>query len=94
MSKPIARVALVTLISLALIAATYMTVVQGAVGKADTAGAQAHMVNGLKTNLNHDRATVSELETFQAQNDAFSQPGAGRHEGGGCESEMQTSPLD
>ena len=93
MSKPIARVALVTLISLALIAATYMTV-QGAVGKADSAGVQAHVVNGLKTNLNHDRSTVSELETFQVQTNPSFDPGAGRHQGGGCESENQTSPLD
>ena len=93
MSKPIARVALVTLISLALIAATYMTV-QGVAGKSDSVGAQAHIVNGLKTNLNHDRSTAAELETIQIQSDPASQPGAGKHQGGGCESEMQTSPLD
>lgn len=92
MSKPIARVALVTLVSLALIAAVYMTV-QGVFAKTETAGVQAHVVSGLKTNLNHDRSTVSELETFKAQSEAV-QPGAGRHQGGGCESEMQVSPLD
>ncbi len=89
MSKPIARVALVTLISLALIAATYMTV-QGVAGKSKSASAQAHMVNGLKTNLNHDRSTASELKTIQIQSD----PGAGRHEDTGCGSEMHASPLD
>jgi hypothetical protein len=93
MSKPIARVVLVTLISLALIAATYMTV-QGAVGKAESAGVQAHEVSGLKTNLNHDRSTVSELEAFQLQSVPSSQPGAGRHQGGGCEDEMHAVPLD
>jgi hypothetical protein len=92
MSKPIARVALVTLISLALIAATYMTV-QGAVGKAESAGMQAHEVNGLKTNLNHDRSTVSELESFQLQSAPSSQPG-GHGAGGGCESEQHSVPLD
>jgi hypothetical protein len=91
MSKPIARVALVTLISLALIAATYMTV-QGAVGKAESAGVQAHEVNGLKTNLNHDRATISELEAFQLQSAPSSQPGG--HGAGGCEDEMNAVPLD
>jgi hypothetical protein len=91
MSKPIARIALVTLISLALIAATYMTV-QGAVGKADSAAIQAHQVSGLKTNLNHDRSTVSELEAFQLQSAPSSQPGG--HGGGGCESEQQAVPLD
>jgi len=92
MSKPIARVALVTLISLALIAATYMTVQGAVVGKAESSGAQAHVVNGLKTNLNHDRSTVAEQEALQVQSDPFSQPG--KQGGGGCESEMQTSPLD
>lgn len=93
MSKPIARVALVSLIALALIAAVYMTV-QGAFAKSESTGAQAHVVNGLKTNLNHDRSTVSELEAFQAQSDSYSQPGAGKHQGGGCESDRHAVPLD
>jgi hypothetical protein len=96
MSKPIARVVLVSLISLILIAATYMTV-QGAFAKADTTknvGAQSHAVSGLQTNLNHDRSTVSELKALQAQSDPYSLPGSGRHQGGGCESERQAVPLD
>ena len=95
MSKPIARVVLISLISLILIAATYMTV-QGSFARADTrsAGAQSHIVSGLQTNFNHDRSTSSELETLQLQSDPASQPGAGRHEGGGCESENRTSPID
>jgi hypothetical protein len=93
MSKPTARVVLVTLIGIVLIAVTYLTV-QGAFAKAETAGAQAHVVSGLQTNFNHDRSTVSELEALQLQSEPSSQPGSGRHEGGGCESEMQTSPLD
>ena len=92
MSKPIARVALVTLISLALIAATYMTV-QGVAGKSESASAQAHMVNGLKTNLNHDRSTVSELQTIQIQSNPASQSEI-YDEDHGCGSEMHTSPLD
>ena len=94
MSKPIARVVLVSLISLALIAATYMTV-QGAFAKAETksVGAQSHAVSGLQTNFNHDRSTVSELEALKMQSAPSSQPGSGRH-GGGCESERQTSPID
>jgi hypothetical protein len=93
MSKPIARVILVSLISLALIAATYMTV-QGAFAKAETktVGAQSHVVSGLQTNFNHDRSTVSELEALQMQSAPSSQPGSGGH--GGCESERQTSPID
>ncbi len=92
MSKPIAKVVLVTLISLALIAATYMTV-QGAFAKADFKGAQAHTVSGLATNFNHDRSTVAEQEALKAQLETYSQPGSG-HGTGGCEDELQVSPLD
>lgn len=93
MSKPIARVVLVTVISLVLIAATYVTV-QSAFAKAETAGAQAHLVGGLQTNFNHDRSTVSELEALQVQNNTYSEPGAGKHQGGGCQDEMHVSPQD
>ena len=86
MSKPIARVALVTIVSLVLVAVAYMTV-QAAFAKAESAGAQAHLVSGLQTNFNHDRSTVSELNALQAQNNAYSDPGAGRHHGGGCREE-------
>src|SRR5215207_884265 len=93
MSRPIARVAFAILVSLVLIAATYMTV-QGALPKVDTRSAQSHIVNGLKTNLNHDRSTVSELQTLQMQSDLYSQPSGGTHQGGGCESENRSSPDD
>lgn len=94
MSKPIARVVLVTLIGAILIAATYMTV-QNVFAKADTqtAGVQAHAVSGLQTNFNHDRSTVSELEALQLQSEPSSQPGAGKG-AGGCESENHAVPLD
>ncbi len=91
MSKPTARVVLITLIGIVLIAAAYVTV-QGAFAKAESAGVQSHNVSGLQTNFNHDRSTVTEL---QAQNEAFSEPGAGRNQGGGgCEHEAQSAPLD
>jgi len=93
MSRPIARVAFAVLVSLVLIAATYMTV-QGALPNVDTNRAQSHIVSGLKTNLNHDRSTVSELQTLQMQSDLNFQPSGGSHEGGGCESENRTSPDD
>lgn len=91
--KPTARVVLIALISLALIAATYMTV-QGAFAKAETRGAQAHTVNGLQTNFNHDRSTAAELDALQAQIDAYSQPDGSYKNGGGCHSELRDSPLD
>lgn len=92
MSRSTARIVLVILIALAVIAATYMTV-QGAFAKEESRGAQAHTVSGLKTNFNHDRSTVAEQEALKAQLDTYSQPGHG-HGGGGCEHEMQVSPLD
>ena len=93
MSKPIARVVLVSLVSLVLIAAAYMTV-QGAFAKADTAGVQAHVVSGLQTNFNHDRSTVSELEALQPRSDMQSGSGYQKNLGGGCESERHAVPLD
>lgn len=90
MSKPTARVVLVTLIGLVLIAATYLTV-QGVFAKAETAGVQAHAVSGVQTNFNHDRSSVSELQALQVRSD-FSQPGQGR--GHGCDSDMQVNPSD
>ena len=43
MSKPTARIVLVSLIAVVLVAAAYLTV-QGAFAKAESAGAQAHVV--------------------------------------------------
>jgi hypothetical protein len=91
MSKPTARVILVTLIGLVLVAAAYLTV-QGVFAKADTAAVQAHTVSGVQTNFNHDRSSASELQVIQVQSESYSPHGSGR--GHGCESEMQTSPLD
>jgi hypothetical protein len=95
MSKPIARVAFFLLISLTLIAATYMTV-QGAWLKTDTntAQVQAHAVTGLQTNLNHDRLSSSEVQSLQMQSNFLSQPENSAHQGGGCHSESQQSPQD
>lgn len=90
-SKSTARLVLVSLITIALIAAIYVSV-QGAFAKADSTGAQAHVVSGLQTNFNHDRSSAAELDALQAQSDTYSQPGAGRH--GGCEDEMHSVPLD
>lgn len=91
MSRPIARVALFTLVGVVLIAAAYMTV-QGAFAKAESAGVQAHAVSGLQTNFNHDRSTVAELESLQKQagSDSLYQSGHGH----GCEDEVRVSPDD
>jgi len=95
MSKPIARVVFSVLIALALIAAT-STNVQGWLGRilpnAGANSAKVHVVNGLKTNLNHDRSSVSELESSRMQADTFAQPDTGK--GHGCGSDVQTSPDD
>ena len=95
MSKPVARVAFFLLISLTLIAATYMTV-QGAWLKTDTASAQVqvHTVNGLQTNLNHDRLSSAEVQSLQMQSNNYSQPGNSLHDEGGCHSDSHVSPQD
>jgi Na+-translocating ferredoxin:NAD+ oxidoreductase RnfG subunit len=89
MSKPAIRIALFLLISLTLIAATYMTV-QGAI-KTEVNRAQAHVVNGLQTDLNHDRLSSVELQSLQMN--TYSQPG-GSHHSGGCHSDSQQVPQD
>jgi hypothetical protein len=97
MSKSIARVALSVLIGFVLIAAI-STSVQGGLGgkllKTETNSAQSHVVNGLMTNLNHYRSSVSELESARMQSETYVQPPAGAGNGHGCESELRVSPDD
>jgi hypothetical protein len=93
MFKPIARVAFYLLISLTLIAATYMTV-QGAWVRAEPNHAQSHTVSGLHTNLNHDRLSSAEVQSLQMQSDHYAQPGGGSHENGGCHSDSHVVPQD
>ena len=91
MSKPIARVTLIALISLVLVAAAYLTA-QGVFAKAESAGVQAHMVGGLQTNVNHDRSSFGELEALQAQPELKSPyTSDGGH---GCEREFGVNPND
>jgi len=92
MSKPIVRVAFFLVISLTLIAATYMTV-QGAWLKTDTHRAQVHVVSGLQTNLNHYRLSSVEVQSQQMLNN-YAQPGNSPHQNGGCHSNPQTVPQD
>ena len=93
MSKLIVRVAFFLLISLTLIAATYMTV-QGAWLKTETHSAQVHAVGGMQTNLNHDRLSSAEVQSAQMQLNTYTQPGNGSHHEGGCHSDSQTVPQD
>ena len=88
MSKPIARVTVFVLISLALIAATSVSV-RGWLDGANRQSIGAHTVSGLQTDFNHQRSTVAELETRQMYN----QPSGGEKQGG-CQSEGQVSPDD
>ena len=91
MSKPIARVAFFVLISLVLIAATSV----GVRGWLSSSGplTGSHAVNGLQTDFNHQRSTVVELQSLQAQNSSYTQPSSGAHQGG-CHSNGQVSPQD
>jgi hypothetical protein len=93
MSKPIVRVTVFVLISLVLIAATSVSVRGWLSGTGESEAAiQSHSVDGLQTNLNHDRSSVSELESLQMQSgdQSLDQPGKGH----GCESEAQSNPDD
>jgi len=92
MSKPIARVAFVVLISLVLIAVTSASARAWLGGTSEVTGAQAHVVDGLQTNFNHDRSTVSELNALQMQADSQSLDQTGT--GHSCESEAQVVPQD
>ena len=94
MSKPmVARVAFFLLISLTLIAATYMTV-QGAWLKTENHSAQAHVVNGLQTNLNHDRLSSTEVRSLQMQSANYNNPVDDTHMNGGCHSDSKQVPQD
>ena len=91
MTKPIARVTLVALLGLVLVVAAYMTV-QGVFAKTESAGVQAHTVGGLNTNFNHDRSSVTELESLKFQSESLSPyKGGGGH---GCERESNVNPND
>ena len=82
MSKPVSRVALAVLISLAVIVGIY-TSVQGAAPETERAG--SHLVSGAKVNLDHYREADPAPAPLQEY-----QPGKG-HGGGGCESERQSN---
>ena len=95
MSKPMTRVVVSALIALALLIGIY-TSVQGGLSskllKTEVNSAQAHVVNGLQANLNHDRSSVAELQSVSSQADLNAQPAAKGH--GGCEDELRTDPND
>ena len=91
MSKPIARVAVFVLISLVLIAASSASVRGWLGGASERASVQSHTVSGLQTNLNHDRSSVSELQSIQLQMQSeLNQAGQGHD----CHSEQRTAPQD
>jgi hypothetical protein len=95
MSKPMTRVVLSALIALALVIGIY-TSVQGGLSskllKNEVNSAQAHVVNGLQTNLNHDRSSAAELQSSSSQADMNTQPAGQGH--GGCDHEVRTDPYD
>jgi hypothetical protein len=91
MSK-IARVSIFLLISLALIAATSVSV-QSWLGSTSHAATGVHEVGGLQTDFNHQRSTAAELESQRMQNEYFVPP-SGSSQPGGCHSDQQASPQD
>jgi hypothetical protein len=89
------RVVISALIALALLIGIY-TSVQGGLSskllKTEANSAQTHVVNGLKTNLNHDRSSIAELESAALQADNYMQPAGKGH--GGCEDELRVATDD
>ena len=92
MSKPMTRVLLSVIISLAILAAIFTVVQAGADRLSLNSGsAKAHMVNGAMTNLNHDRLTVDEQASYRSQLDAYY---GQTEQGHDCNSSQQNSPDD
>lgn len=89
MSRINKRVILAVLISLGVIFAVF-TSVQGASPEMTASKVGSHAVSGAMVNLNHDRFTVSELDAYKAQLDSYNKSTGGK--GGGCESELRSSP--
>ena len=90
MSRFSKRVILSVLISLGIILAVFTTV-QGASPQVAESKVGSHAVSGAMVNLNHDRFTVSELDAYNAQLDAYNQSqNGGGH--GGCGSDLRSSP--
>jgi hypothetical protein len=87
MPKLSTRTTLAVLIGLGVIFAIFASV-QGASAGESRAG--SHVVSGAMVNLNHDRFTASELETYKAELDAYYGDTNGG-DGHRCES---TSPRD
>jgi len=90
MPKLSTRKVLALLISLGIVLAIF-TSVQGVSASRSETG--SHLVSGAMVNLNHDRYTVSELETYQSQLDTYH--GDPRGDGGhDCQSKNQPNPND
>ena len=89
MPKLSTRTMLAVLISLGVILAIF-TSVQGASSSASRTG--SHLVSGAMVNLNHDRFTVSELQTYKAELDAYYGDFKGGDGGHRCESEARAHP--
>lgn len=91
MSKFSTRTTLTVLIVLGVVFAIFASV-QAASAVNSKAG--THLVSGAMVNLNHDRLTATELETYKGELDTY-YPDSRNGEGhGGCESENQVNPND
>jgi hypothetical protein len=88
MPKFSTRTTLTVLIVLGVVFAVFATV-QAASASNSEAG--SHLVSGTMVNLNHDRLTATELETYKAELDSFYRDS---RDGGGCESENHLNPND
>jgi hypothetical protein len=82
------RTVFAVLISLGVVFAIF-TSVQGASLDLNAGETGSHLVGGAMVNFNHDRFTDAELETYNAQLDAYNNA---HGEGGGCHSDGSPHP--
>ena len=92
MSKPMTRVVISVLISLAVLAAIYTVVLAGSSGNflaMNQLG--SHPVSGARVNLDHYRLSVADQALYQAQLDAYN---AQSQSGHNCNSSQAINPDD
>jgi len=97
MSKPIVRVVLVVLISLAIIAATSASAQDGLSRLLQKDGATSgavHVDAGLQPDLKHVRTSLASREILAAQAAASLQADMGKRGGHDCNSEQRSDPND
>ena len=87
MSKRTVRIVLAALISLAVVAGVYTSVL-GAAAQAGASGGRPHVTAGLTTDLSHVRTQASSVNSYLS---TFNEMSGGGHD---CGSEARADPND